>query len=347
MTNASTLTVFVVRHSERLDEALRKNGDRIRGELDPPITPQGHQQAHDAFSRLAEGFRHDGRKRKIALFSSPTKRTMGTTLMVATSGMGQLSMVEWGLQPKEQLVHEQNEKKDLCTINTKNETTNSNDESLCSPIPIIVLNGLASCAAAIARMRGAGAAVEAGLLPCADFKANDGSFNCPASSELKTMKENCRNGVAVPETSDSVQYWKVESPTGRMVPLAPPVSLRKQVINVSNVPSEYCRIVPQHCIEQRKREYFRQALDRAVLLAEADGCDTMIVVAHREGVRELVERWSTNGHEIPRKLNYCCIASFTVETSDDHSCRWCYHGVVDYQDFGVHSIPETTSDGDK
>ena len=391
-----TLTVFVVRHGERLDEALWWNGQHIPHEigLDPPLTAQGHQQAQNAFARLAQGLRDKDsplatrKKRKVALFASPTKRTIGTALMVATSGMNHPQYVEWGLQQpcqtqQRQEQQQQQQQEDATRDTMSDQDSTVNDETSTPKalpiVPITVLNGLGSCASAIARRGGAEAVAQAGQLLCADFDLNDGSPDCPASQELQKIQLNCHQIEPPPNTtrlqdkydddtqtttSDSfVQYWRIERTTGRMLPLSPPVSPRlawkeptfamnpKQQQQGKEDEGEAVRVVSPHCLPQKTRkkyggETFLEALDRAVLLAESDGCDTIVVVAHREGVRDLLDKWGTQGHRFPHRLNYCCIASFVVQTYQDdfdddrhRSCCWFYEGVVDYPLFSEKCVP--------
>ena len=327
MKKSSPLTVFVVRHGERLDLAMKKRGERVPSELklDPPLTSHGHEQAHEAFSKLAQGLEQDGTKRKIAVFSSPTKRAIGTSLMLTTSGMNRIPFIDWGFQRSVSATH-------------KEDDSSNNKKTLHdSTIPITVLNGLGSCAARIAHHGGAEACVKEGWLPCADFSDNDGSDNCPAAEELRKMQAISPDGLGS-DNKDVAQYWKLDQQNQTLIPLAPPVSPLVDTLE-HPVRSIGYHEVPDHCLPQTKNEYFWQALDRAVLLAEADGCDTLIVVAHREAVREMLARWKTNGYRDPDRLNYCCIASFVAQTYDNHSCRWCYHGVVDYQNFTIDNVP--------
>ena len=314
-TKKSSLTVFIMRHGERLDEALHRSGHRIPPEIrvDPPLTAKGHLQAQEAFAQLNDALLNDGKKRKITVAVSPAKRTIGTSLMACTSGLRRNEVLDWAF--------------------TSQDTENV--------IPMVVINGLSACASAIQKMGGAEPAIANGHLPCADVHDNtEESKTSPIAVELQKMQQTCQGLVHSQDKTrlDLVQYWKIQRGTSCLMSMTPPLGPTKFYPSSTSSSDSARTIVPRHC-GQLGNETFLEALDRAVLLAGSENCDTLIVVAHREAVRDLADRWGTNGFDLPRRLNYCCIASYKVKIYEDRSCRWCFHGVADYQHFGIDNVP--------
>jgi len=127
-------------------------------------------------------------------------------------------------------------------------------------------------------------------------------------------------------------------------------------------------------IASRRNESFLETMDRAVRIASFDeGCDTLIVINHREGIRDLVELASAsaadaaaNGcgnHRYRYATPPCCIATFTAKVlrRDDgdaagdrrlyqrrplalpkSAVRWSCHGVFPYREFDASCIPSET-----
>mmetsp|Transcript_24431 Transcript_24431/g.57310 ORF Transcript_24431/g.57310 Transcript_24431/m.57310 type:complete len:334 (-) Transcript_24431:40-1041(-) len=326
---------FVMRHGERLDEALLRKGQPVPKEIrvDPPLTRDGHLQAQQAFKHLAQALEEDGKPRKMAFFASPTRRTVGSSLMV--SGSRRLRM-RTDLFDLDFFSDDERQK---CGQEYTTTTIQSQQNR---PIPITVLNGLGSCAAAIHRCGGGESAARMGMLPCADLPSNDSSKQCPIAVELSDMQRICEQNNLEEEKStveaDEVQYWKIVH--GEMHPMSAPVTLQQQQPQQQYTDLPKVPTVPSYC-RQRGKEHFWEALDRAVLLAASKGCDTVVVVSHREGVREMLDRWGSNGFDVPSRLNYCCIASYKVKVYKDRSCRWCFHGASDYQCFTVGNVPKS------
>ncbi|KAG7374114.1 histidine phosphatase superfamily branch 1 protein [Nitzschia inconspicua] len=86
------ILVFVVRHGEREDEATmmhssyntayRKMSKQDRN--DPKLTPEGHGQAFKAFENVLSVM-EVSQVKKVAVFSSPLRRSVGTVMMLATA----------------------------------------------------------------------------------------------------------------------------------------------------------------------------------------------------------------------------------------------------------------------
>lgn len=359
-----------------MDEALRHQdpSNSLQGvdRIDPPLTPQGHFQAHLAFSNFSRALAEDGKRRKIAFFCSPTKRTIGTALMTSSATRilrerSDLFDLNFSIQQREG-----NEESSDCNGGIDAPTNLDRDDcaaasndtvGLCAmecgePIPITVLNGLSSCAARVNRCGGGDAATKEGHLPCADLAANNGSSYSPMSIELEKMRERCRQVLSHTKNStnnssrvatDTVRFGKIDKKTGVWLPMSAPVTaLSFPELQHNKAPNNYTTLplfnedavtFPGDCLD-RGNEGFLEAVDRAVCLAYSKGCNTVVLVSHREGIRELLDRWGNNGFNVPRRFSYCCIASFKAKVlQEKNTVRWCFHGVREYDDFDVTAVP--------
>ena len=128
---AKSILVFIVRHGEREDEVIdqrqyRKMSPRQR--LDPSLTPRGFAQAQAAFDRLGIAIAA-GHFQRVAIFSSPLRRAIGTATMLASSACADPTMKESFVLP-------------AASEDQKSSTATN-------PIPIVVWDGLCDCAAQV------------------------------------------------------------------------------------------------------------------------------------------------------------------------------------------------------
>jgi hypothetical protein len=224
----------------------------------------------------------------------------------------------------------------------------------------VILNGLCDCAAQVSALQGAGWILRSypGLLPCADapIQRSQGTLVKELDQMRIDMNEACLLRRKSPADA-ALQFCRVvTAPTLRVVPMHavddgdPPHTAGRS--NVSNDSVPY--------------ESFLKAVNRAVVVAGAtatpdhDGCDKVVIVGHREGIRELARescrhRRSTsgggdrNGSTDPHRIHtfYCCIAVFTVDLMVDehdsivppHVENWTFHGCHDYQSFDATCLP--------
>lgn len=346
---SKSFTVFLVRHGERLDEALQRASLQVSRALktDPPLTATGHQQAYEALSRLLLALEEEGTPRKIAVVTSPLRRTIGTCLMLAAA---------------QQSVRARRDCGDSClTFGFQPESNGSSSSSPLEdnahgagiePIPILILNGIGSAAAMCQRYGSADALVTAGRVHCGDMEANDGSITSPLVKELQTMQEVYRDDLVWvdedPEEEEDrtktlprVQFCKIQGGSGQVVPISPPLSAKEMdKVCFPALPPPPSQILPRSC-QAEGLESFPDALDRAVRIADHEGCDTLIVTTHRESIYSLVQQWGLNGmayHGHP----YGCIGCFIATRLEGETHpEWSFEGVAPYQEFDALWIPDT------
>jgi hypothetical protein len=226
----------------------------------------------------------------------------------------------------------------------------------------VILNGLCDCAAQVSALQGAGWILRScpDLLPCADAPIQRSQRTLV--KELDQMRIDRNNACLLQRQSPAearIQFCRVvNAQTLRVVPMHavddgdPPRTAGRS--NVSNDSVPY--------------ESFFKAVNRAVVVAagatataDPEGCDKVVIVGHREGIRELARescrhRRSTriggdrNGSTDPHRIHtfYCCIAVFTVDliVDDEHDSsvpphveNWTFHGCHDYQSFDATCLP--------
>jgi hypothetical protein len=130
---------------ERKRHALLPQSIRRANSMDPSLTRTGYEQARTAWENILSSLHERGTKAKVTIICSPLRRCIGTALMISSSNTPPTDLAHfdwWSIYP-------------LC--NNKN------------VIPILVMNGLCSCASAIERFGGdVLRAVQAGYdIPCA------------------------------------------------------------------------------------------------------------------------------------------------------------------------------------
>ena len=173
------------------------------------------------------------------------------------------------------------------------------------------------------------------------MESNNGSLASPMAKELQNMQKLYHSGSARSHevSTGSLQYFRLDRNSGAVVPMAPAVMAHAMTTaptldTISHSPhifSPTCR--------QPGPENFTKCLDRAVRIAKEDGCDTLIVVTHREGIYSLVQKWGLNGKRYDGHP-YCCIGVFDAKLLDGKErCEWAFQGVAPYERFDKQNIP--------
>jgi hypothetical protein len=222
------VTVLLLRHGERADEAFRKNmslSERkryalqpksirppVENTIDPQLTAAGYEQARVAWRTILSAIAHQRQQqhpdchhtvsnirqeqqlttnsRRVTVVCSPLRRCIGTALMLSSSTL------DPSVETFASTTHstERNNPASVFNIDWwslyphwRQEPTNASrplplfNESPATrsvlPIPILVMNGLCSCAKAIARFGGnVQVAIESGHdIPCAVVVRADSS----------------------------------------------------------------------------------------------------------------------------------------------------------------------------
>ena len=188
-----SVTVLLLRHGERKDEAIQRDmsiEERKRNallpkdfeaidSLDPSLTELGYEQAGDAWRNIISAIihcqhqkRHKNeatRRAQITFVCSPLRRCIGTALMVVsalpivnvdtvilnheipTLSKYHTNKVDGNHVTKEKAMSTSTT---LCRDDTSFATTNTSPSTPSRNVPILVLNGLATCAAAIFKFEG-------------------------------------------------------------------------------------------------------------------------------------------------------------------------------------------------
>ena len=320
------ITVLIVRHGEREDEVRSRgihggHGNLSRAEkIDPSLTVVGHKQALAALTNLFSTL--DGQR--VAVFSSPLKRCVGTALMIATRARSQ-----WASFQQESSV-----------------------------IPIVIMNGLCDCAAQIQREGGAAAAVQKGLVDCAATDSTIGCGDDPMTRALRPMTALALRAVASSDDKHDlarIQFLR-SVPAQNNVdghcfePMTQPISLRSPSVASTDEESTISHSAPEQIMRPsvdaaasnvKEGDDFFSALKLAVTLTAWADCDTCVVLAHREGIRALAQ---SKCHYTGRlSTPYCCIGAFHAEIKSSTKIRWTFHGVSPYSEFGRHSLPTVPS----
>jgi hypothetical protein len=222
------------------------------------------------------------------------------------------------------------------------------------PTKAVILNGLCDCAAQVAAWEGAGRILRTWpwLLSCADAPVQRSTRTLGPQLDLMRSDRNqsCppKRHLGQPAT---IQFCRVDTCSMRLEPMhedSPPHT--DDLVTNDSVPYDS----------------FLRAVNRAVTVASAnnDKCDTVVIVGHREGIRDLarescrtkstVAGGDRNGHTKadPHRIHtfYCCIAVFTVDLItdvDDGDAasaaprveNWTFHGCHDYQSFDATCLP--------
>jgi Histidine phosphatase superfamily (branch 1) len=359
------ILVFVVRHGEREDEALmlepkpstsekssyRKTSKQDK--VDPALTPKGHCQALQAFEGVLEALEASEQSHKVAVFSSPLRRAIGTAMMLSAAASARRS--EGGTGTSLELASVQGSSKEskihfvLPTLSWKQTTSDaghSTDDDHDSALPIVVHNGLSNCTALVARLGGSRNLVCAGLLSCAAMPRNtlDHPDNHYIRDSLENMRlvasenEKIRHAIDTCTIQRPVQFWRVEEGlqigTSFFVPMAPPVCLEPNESVDETSPSHTHRVLPP-CYDADGQK----PIDQVVQTALEAGCDACIVSSHREEIRDLYKYRCSYQNRTHKEIPYGCIAVYEAYNDDEwksgigsspepvSSLHWIFHGM--------------------
>lgn len=306
-----------MRHGEREDEVLAHSKlQRLppARRFDPALTPQGHRQAQQAWKNLIEALASTNpAPKRIAIFSSPLRRVVGTAMMVSDAMPKE--DCPWEFLPAGSSTHEKN-------------------SSISKPvsIPIVIWNGLCDCAAQIANMGGHRTAFRTGFVPCAatDDRLPQSFFTGRMATAWNEMKEAALHGVPDMQADLPIQFWRADTNRENVVPMTPELAVVDQVGNPTATNHEHPK--EGHPIGHHlERE---SPIDQAIRIAFQWGCDACIIVSHREEIRELYKHRC--GVRPSRKnLEYCCIGAFEISTKTQGEealapMTWKLHDVVPF-----------------
>ena len=322
------IKLLLVRHGEREDEAEHATHPP-QDNLDPLLTRRGHMQARDSFRAISRALPENSR---VAVFSSPLRRAIGTSLMLGTVAFDDDKNIQW--------------------------SSPVGDDSV-DPrvIPVTVLNGLGDFAARVNRLGGTDALVPQGLIRCGTMPSNDGSEDSPFVRSLRTMPSH---SAGRDRKASRVEFW---TPLGaRMSRPIDPRCVEYQPETNADKTSELHKQTAYKDALRRTEKVRRQstlgspltqakpsppdpigAVDEAIRITAARGCDTCIIVAHREGIRDLAALCS-NVYKL--RTPYCCIGSFgatlTARSRVGAASRVTYNfwNVWPFEAFRAHSIPQ-------
>jgi hypothetical protein len=248
--------------------------------------------------------------KRVAVFSSPLRRALGTATMMSSSSCAAVTSPSFVLP-----------------IDSQESTTGTS-----SYLPIVVWDGLCDCAARVNLLGGNRNAVRTGFLHCAANQDFNDDRTTKLQQALKEMRQLADTGLEhAPQQSCPFQLFKVDDQNA-LVPMAPPVRFFGSR-NASS-PSEDSSINPAaaSCRDEGA------PIDQVVRMAIDAGCDACIVVSHREEIRELY-RYRCNYQADRRSLPYCCIGRFEVEEEEEESSlRWIMHDVTPFEELTVESV---------
>jgi|UniRef100_A0A8J9TKR0 hypothetical protein len=306
------ISVFLVRHGERADELLKLKGIQVPREdkLDPFLSSRGYEQARDSLSILIECMNKEGTARKIGVFCSPMRRTCGSALMLSATDITSYPALEWGFR-------------------------GSVDDNT---IPVIVLNGLSTCATQVKKQGPINKLVQEGKIPCADCPANDGSLQGPMVMAARSMLRHQPVYDCSYLPYGWVQFCSIEAKTGIVAPMAPRMSTAKidaTMIPVVNATAE--NLILQDL--PTEQDSWRDSLNLGIQWADVEGCNTVIFLAHREAILGLLDICGQSMESSLVSTPHCCIGSFVAISTGEGKVRWQAHSVVDYNSFDVGMIP--------
>mmetsp|Transcript_14778 Transcript_14778/g.19640 ORF Transcript_14778/g.19640 Transcript_14778/m.19640 type:complete len:751 (+) Transcript_14778:17-2269(+) len=250
------VTVYIIRHGERQDEADRKRKKQkvsppktYKEALDPPLTKEGHKQAMEAFQSISSAYENQhcekiveasgggvkqGKKPyyKAFLFSSPLSRTIGTAMM---SSFASSSVLDFSLPvtTNDKCSYSNEEIMENEMSVDKNHKPNDinaveKDDNIKATSNIIVMNGLCDCAAAVHKIGGAAKAVSLSLIDCAatyvgnELEESRNMLPCLAKIDLtcsKGIKKWNREESEKKERKDekSVETSKVKTMASKLM----------------------------------------------------------------------------------------------------------------------------------
>jgi Histidine phosphatase superfamily (branch 1) len=302
MPEKKTISVYLLRHGEREDEiedeskAVQQSNKEL---LDPALTVEGFRQAQAAFENLLSTLAG----KKVSIFSSPLRRTIGTALMVAFAPSA--NNVNFSLPSL------------------------AGDTSTPDSLPILVMNGLCDCAAMIERVGGANLAVAQGYVDDAAMDENDGSDSSPFVCSLPKIVSEAQRSSSCTRPS-MIQFWKEKTyVSASFSPLTPPLRMQK-ILQPSNA-SLSSQETRKPVSSRKSDDCYLATLNRAIRLAVNADCDACVVVTHREGIRDLAGKAAGHGKSAHKlQTPYCCVATF-VATACSEEVQWHFKGVSPYE----------------
>lgn len=303
----SSLNVILIRHGERVDDILKRQGTIVPKEekLDPLLSGEGFQQARLASEKIFNVLSQ--KKRKICLAVAPTRRTCGSALMASVALR----------ENQQQLVFAYQEETD--------------------GVPIVVINGLSACATQIRKQGPISKLLDAKKLPCASHGKNFDSQENPMLSAMRYMQEEAIDRTKLSSSASLawVQFYGINPETDRVEPMTPAVTAvgvgNRSHLSSSSQPHRSVRPIDND-------ETWMQALDRAACLGAEEDCDTVVVYTHREAIVGLLKTCCYNTERLATP--YCCVGSFWVSVEPNGHCEWKCHAVDDFREFSTQSVAD-------
>ena len=322
-----TLLVLMLRHGEREDEAMTRlqryeMSDERR--FDPALTLTGYQQAREAWKNISKVLSTVVKPKKVTIFTSPLRRTVGTAMMVSATQQNYWK-VSLPSNSRECDEHHQ-------------ELEDENGGSV--EIPIVIWNGLCDCAAQISRCGGHRNAIKSGYVSCAATE-NVTPQTFSKSSMAKTWSEmrRCAMKSAVinnePAGQYPIRFWKVSPCKGNLVliPMTPKLYVQEGA-DEAVVDGNKSSVEPDDLHVIHEGSDCEPAVDQVVRHALLTDCDVCIIVSHREEIRDRLP--TTDRESAKRKLPYCCVGVFSIFIDHSETNRsklnWRFHDVRPYQD---------------
>ncbi len=348
------VNVILVRHGEREDEANGYKKRKIvvskKDAVDPHLTHNGFHQAQGAFESIYRYYNEQAsllqeeemtqdchgsdkvsqnKKRKVFVFSSPLRRTIGTALMSChlfnENVSGQSNIIESGL-PLIQTFGQQ----------PGTQKTNSNQvekEKNRRKANIVVMDGLCDCASAIIKCGGAPNAISSGYVDCAARVSQGEDYNGEES-----LIESLQDIISIANPSERFSEHNKDIPANYI-----PICLWREKKYYDTYPHDQpekdhfetmtCKfnmngdgiLSPQNSVsnEGKRIRYetpprkqpavhinnsqkhgstcsnedtFLGAINRAAYFTAKAGCTDCIIVTHREGLRYLAKHVCGFGH---------------------------------------------------
>ena len=300
----SSLNVILIRHGERADDILKRQGATVPKEekLDPLLSGEGFQQARMASEAVFKALSQ--KKRKICLTVAPTRRTCGSALMASVA-----------LRDNQQLDFAYREETD--------------------GVPIVVINGLSACATQIRKQGPISKLLHAKKLPCASRLENFDSKETPMINAMRHMQEKAIDQTNLSSLSLArVQFCGVNRETNCVEPMTPAITA-VAMGTPSHLPSPRPYRTGRPLDDD---ETWMQALDRAACLGAEEDCDTVVVYTHREAIVGLLETCCDNTERLATP--YCCVGSFWVSVDPKGHCEWKCHAVDDFREFSTQSVAD-------
>lgn len=287
-----TLRVYLLRHGEREDEVPGRQPTNEMP-IDRQLDPRLTMRGHQQAAEAWQRIIPSLSSIRVMVASSPMLRTLGTALMVASSEIvANCTQIKWVPSP----------------LGTTSSNTTQHDEGTTTApaIPIAVVNGLCDCALAVEQKGGSKR-----LLPYLRCAVKEDSRLLEHVSHMQDRLEASGGTTAGPLLKQAIRFGALlDSGDASSVSIG-------------------CNT---NITDPRPDGSFASALQRVTRAAIRVNADVLIVVTHREGIRDWINKCmrTTQRHSTP----YCCIASFSVSMEHaDESLRWKFHCLEPYERF--------------